>query len=218
MIRLYALPLSGYCTKVRIVLRIKEIPFEESLPPGGHYSSAEYQAYMPPGTLPSIEHDGFKLFDSEAIVEYLEDIHPAPSMRAMDPQYRAQQRAISQFHNTRLEPVVRSLFPLVKQAVTGETEAALHQAKENFLVQLGKLEQVIAPTPFIGGPTPCLADSGYPATLHMGRDIFSHLGVGISFSLMVEDWLGALDEHGIIGEEVRNNRAAIGHWLEGFSR
>ena len=54
MIRLYALPVSGYCTKVRIVLRIKDIPFEETPPLGGHYSSAAYQAHMPPGTMPSI--------------------------------------------------------------------------------------------------------------------------------------------------------------------
>ena len=218
MIRLFALPLSGYCTKVRIVLRIKDIPFEESLPPGGHYSSAEYQAYMPPGTLPSIEHEGFKLFDSEAIVEYLEDIHPEPSMRARDPQHRAQQRAISQFHNTRLEPAVRSLFPIVKQPATGETEDALRRAKENFLTQMDKLEQVIAPGPFIGGSSPCLADSGYPATLRMGQDIFSHLGVELSFSPTFDGWLGALEAHKIIGEEVAKNRAAIGDWLDGFRR
>lgn len=114
MMQLYALALSGYCAKVRIVLRLKNIAFEQVAPHGGHYSSAEYQRQMPPGSIPSIEHNGFKLFDSEAIVEYLEDLWQTPSMRAQDPQINARQSAITQFHNTRLEPAVRALFVHVK--------------------------------------------------------------------------------------------------------
>ena len=138
MIRFYALPLSVYCTKVRIVLRIKRIPYQEILPPGGHYTSAAYQTYMPPGTIPSIEHDDFKLFDSEAIVEYLEDVYPNPPMRAEDSRQMARQRAISQFHNTRLEPAVRALFPWVKQGAEMAGEDRLSGLLDGFCQQLEK--------------------------------------------------------------------------------
>ncbi len=218
MIRLYALPLSAYCTKVRIVLRIKRIRYEEAPPPGGHYSSAEYQARMPPGTMPSIEHDGFKLFDSEAIVEYLEDVYPDPPMRAADPRQRARQRAISQFHNTRVEPAVRMLFPLVRQGPETPGEDRPGSLPDGFSRQLEKLEQIIEPAPYVGGAEPCLADCAFPATLRMGQDIFAHLGATISFGPRVDAWLDTLEGHAVIGDEVAANRAAIAGWLEGFRR
>ena len=218
MIRLYALPLSAYCTKVRIVLRIKGIPYEESPPPGGHYSSAEYQALMPPGTIPSIKHDGFRLFDSEAIVEYLEDTYPVPPLRAEDPRDRARQRAISQFHNTRVEPAIRVLFPLVRQGLDTPGEDLPGDLLDGFFRQLEKLERIIDPAPYIGGAKPCLADCAFPATLRMGQDILAHLGADVSFSPRLDAWLGTLEGHAVIGEEVAANRAAVGNWLEGFRR
>ena len=218
MIRFNALPLSAYCTKVRIVLRIKRIPFEETPPPGGHYASAEYQTYMPPGTIPSVEHDGFKLFDSEAIVEYLEDVYPDPPMRAEDPRQRARQRAISQFHNTRVEPAVRVLFPLVKQGSEMPGEDGLGGLVDGFCRQLEKLEQIIDPAPYIGGAKPCLADCAFPATLRMGQDIFAHLGARVSLSPRLDAWLDALEDHAVIGDEVAANRAAIAGWLGGVRR
>jgi glutathione S-transferase/maleylpyruvate isomerase len=216
MIQLYALPLSAYCTKVRIVLRIKEIPFEETPPAGDHYSSDAYQAHMPPGTIPAVEDDGFKLFDSEAIVEYLEDVFPNPSMRAADPRIRGRQRAISQFHNTRVEPAVRALFPLVKQPQQAWTERAVREAHAEFQRQLEKLEQVVAPDPFVGGASPCLADCGFPATLRMGQDLFGFLGLRATFGPVVDPWLEALEGHPVIGDEVSKNRQAIAAWLDTF--
>lgn len=217
MIKLYALALSSYCTKVRIVLRIKGIPFEEVAPPGGHYSSDEYQSFMPPGSIPSIQQSDFKLFDSEAIVEYLEDISKNPPMLSRDFRIRARQRALAQFHNTAVEPAVRNSFPLARTLATGIDEDLLDNALQQFLNSLDKLESVIEPSPFLGGATPCLADCGFPATLRMGQDIFAYLGKTVSFSGKIENWLEALENHPIIGEEVENNRAAISQWLGSLS-
>lgn len=214
MIRFYALPVSGYCTKVRIVLRIKGLAYTESPPIGGHYSSEAWQRAMPPGSIPALEHDGLKLFDSEAIVEYLEDICPTPAMRSADPALRARQRAIAQYHNTRLEPTVRALFPLVKSAAADT--AALDNAAAAFHQALDKLLPVVEPDPFIGGETPCLADCGYPATLHMGVDILRHLGRQAELPRPYADWLAALDGHPVIAEEVAANRQAVAEWLAQF--
>lgn len=216
MIRLYALPLSAYCTKVRIVLQTKQIPYTESVPHGGHYTSDSYLQHMPPGTIPAIEDNGFKLFESEAIVEYLEDVFPDYPMRANDPAQRARQRAIAQFHNTRLEPAVRALFPLVKCAAAERDKDDVKRALNALNAALEKLEIIIEPAPFIGGDVPCLADCGYPATLRMGQDIFAALGVEVRFSEKVVCWMHALETHRVIGEEVKKNRQAVAEWMRPF--
>ena len=213
---LYGLALSGYCAKVRTVLKIKNLPFEESAPLGGHYTSAEHQQQFPPGSIPAIQHGDLKLFDSEAIVEYLEDISPSPSMRASDPGLRAKQRALAQFHNTRIEPIVRTLFPLVKGGKDNVDVSVLEQQISNLQIQLAKLCAVTTMYPFIGGETLCLADCGFPFTLRMAEDVFYHLGYEIVFSSTVADWLQAIEAHPIIGAEIVSNRAAVADWLAQF--
>jgi len=217
MIKFYALGISGYCTKVRIVLRMKQVPFEELRPDGGHYSSTAYQERVPPGTIPSIQMEAFTLFDSEAIVEFLEDRWPEPAMRSNDPEEKARQRALSQFHNTRLEPVVRKLFPLVKQKRGRKVNSEVRVLKTEFLEQIEKLGKVLSPAPFIGGRAPCLADCGFPTTIRMGQDIFHHFGVEIDLPVWANAWLGSLESDEIIGDEVKKNRAAVEKWLTAFS-
>lgn len=217
MIRFYALPLSGYCTKVRIVLRIKQIPYEESEPHGGHYSSDRFRQQMPPGSIPAIQDGELKLFDSEAIIEYLEDVYPEIPMRAIDPARRAKQRALAHFHNTKLEPSVRTLFPIIKTPAKDREQGIIECAVDAFRDAVDRLQNIIDPRPFIGGSRPCLADCGYPATLRMGQDIFSTLGVSVKIPEEIADWMAALESHGVIGDEVRKNRSAVADWMDQFT-
>ena len=217
MIRLYGLPLSTYCTKVRIVLRIKGVDFEDLAPPGGHYTSAEYRDNFAPGTIPFLEHDSIRLFDSEAIVEYLEEVFPDPSLLGSDPASRANQRALSGFHTTRVEPRVRALFPLVKQAAGDNACDSINACAQQFQYELDRLDQVIDPQPFLGGQAPCLADCAYPSTIHMGMDILEFLGSPVEMSSQLTNWLVKLDQQPVIGEEVESNRAAIAKWIQSVS-
>ena len=110
MLKLYAVPISLYCAKVRIVLRHKQLNWEEELPPGG-YGSDEYKEIIPAGNLPALIHDNLMLGDSEAIAEYLNEEFPVPNMLPGSTKERAKIRERSRFHDTRLEPAVRALFP-----------------------------------------------------------------------------------------------------------
>jgi len=62
----------------------------------------------------------------------------------------------------------------------------------------------------------CLADCGFPATLRMGEDIFSHLGDEVIFSKKVSIWMAALETHSVIGDEVQKNREAASEWVRQF--
>ena len=42
----YAHPLSTYCAKVRIVLKLKSIDFDEHIPPGGSYNSTLITSWL----------------------------------------------------------------------------------------------------------------------------------------------------------------------------
>ncbi len=112
MLTIYSVPVATYCAKLRIMMRHKSIEWEELPPPGG-YGSAEYKAIVPSGNLPAMIHDGFMLSDSEAIAEYLNEAFVETPMLPDTVQLRAKAREKGRFHDTRLEPAVRALYPQV---------------------------------------------------------------------------------------------------------
>ena len=214
MLVFYALPVSGYCTKVRIVLRKKGIPFEERVPHGGSYSTDAYRQAMPPGTIPSVDDDGFKLFDSEAIAEYLNERFPSPPLLANNLEQRARQRALSHFHNGRLEPTVRALFPLVKSKDKSIGSGVVDTAADAFVNQLLMLERVAVLRPWISGEAMCIADCAFPVTIAMGQDILRWLGVSTTLTTGVSKYLETAFCDDVVGEELVANRAAVAEWLE----
>ena len=113
MLTIYSVPVASYCAKLRIVLRNKNIIFNELPPPGG-YGSNEYRKIVPSGNLPAMIHDDFMLSDSESIAEYLDEFFPSIPMMPNTIKLRAKAREFSRSHDTRLEPAVRKLYPEVE--------------------------------------------------------------------------------------------------------
>jgi len=96
-VRLHWHPFSIYPRRVRIALREKRIPCEEVLVdlPGGALQTAAFRKLNPFGQLPVLEDDGVVLYESIAILEYLEERHPTPVlMPAGDPVARARTRQL----------------------------------------------------------------------------------------------------------------------------
>jgi glutathione S-transferase len=96
-------------------MRHKQIPFQESLPPGGG-GSAEYLSIVPSGNIPALVDGALILTDSEAIAEYLEEKYPDRPMLPETLEGRALSRERSRFSDTRLEPALRLTFPHVAPA------------------------------------------------------------------------------------------------------
>lgn len=65
--------------------------------------TAEYLARNPFGTMPVLElADGRTIFESLAIIEYLEEIHPTPSMWGATPEARGQARTLERVTDVRV--------------------------------------------------------------------------------------------------------------------
>lgn len=211
MIRLYAIPVSTSCARTRIVLEHKGLAFEELPPPTG-YSSTAYKEIIPAGTVPGLIIDDFALSDSAAQVEYLEDAFPTPPMLPTDAKSRAQLRAIAAFHDTRLEPSVRALFPLVKP-VAEQDSAGIKAAALLFEERLDLLDTLISPAPFLCGTLFSHVDAAFPTTIHMGMDICEKLGHTISLSANLSTWLQNLRGIPAVANTLSLNQAAVATWM-----
>jgi glutathione S-transferase len=91
MIRLHYHPFSTYSRRVRIALIEKNIPHELVLVDMANraHRSAEYLKLNPYGRVPALVEEDFVLFESTAILNYLEATHAQPPLVPSDARGRA---------------------------------------------------------------------------------------------------------------------------------
>jgi len=90
-LKLHYHPLSTYSRRVRIALAEKGIPHEAvvlDMPARRHREEA-YLSLNPYGRVPTLEEDGFVLYESTAILNYLEATRPSPPLAPADARGRA---------------------------------------------------------------------------------------------------------------------------------
>ena len=206
----FATPLSSYSAKVRIVLCVKNLRFEEREPPGG-YRSAQYRAIVPMGTMPAIQVGDWVLSESEAINEYLEEAHPAPPMLPADLRLRAEVRFFCRFHDLHLEPLVRALFPLAKSA--DRQAGAVADVRSRIEARLGQLASWARPQPYLLTSEISLADCGPLVTLPLASALLAACGQALELPAPLQAWLAAASRHPGVDRALSPWRSATAAWL-----
>src|SRR5687767_15145677 len=84
--------------RVRIALALKGIAAEEISVNlmQGEQAKPEYLAVNPLGVVPALVDDGTTVFESLAIIEFLDETHPQPPLLPQDPRGRARVRGLAQ--------------------------------------------------------------------------------------------------------------------------
>lgn len=209
MLQIYTIPVSLYSAKLRILLRHKELVWEEIPPPGG-YGSVEYRRIVPAGNLPALRDGSLLLADSEAIAEYLNEVHPEPQMLPDTPVGRAIVRERSRYHDTRLEPAVRALFQYIPECKRDGFEAGYHAAV--LTDRLEGLGQLLEKT-----PTPvmlALGDCGFPVTLCWLDLLISLLDLPVDIPVRVQEYRDSLHHHKAVAEEMVDYRPKLEAWVK----
>ena len=144
MLQLHSHPFSTYSRRVRIALIEKNIGAEliEVNMAAGAHRQAPYLELNPYGRVPTLVEDGFVLYESTAILGYLEATHPQPPLVPSG----ARERALVEMHMKLCDiQLARQtgtiIFP--KRFLPKERwdEAAMAQAKKEIEKHLGILER-----------------------------------------------------------------------------
>ncbi|SFI20212.1 glutathione S-transferase family protein [Albimonas pacifica] len=216
IITLYGIGVSAFVAKVRIVLDLKGLPFEEVPPPGG-YGSDEYRRLVPAGSVPGMVVDGVPLHDSNAMMEFLDEIAPEPPLMPSEPFARARVRALLGFHDTRVEAAVRALFPLVKRDWRAEPEA-VEAACAGVEAALERLDQLDAAAAVLAGEGVTLADLAYPCTLQMGAMLGAEMDRPLVLPPRIEDWCAQVSTLPAVARSLTIHAEAMEDWMAGFRR
>jgi maleylacetoacetate isomerase len=122
---LYTYWRSSSAYRVRLALAAKGLPYV-SVPVNlleGEQRSPAHLARSPMGHVPCLEVNGEAFVESVAIVELLEDLHPAPPLLPRDPAGRARVRALVEIVNAGTQPL-QNLHVLQKLSPDPEVRKA----------------------------------------------------------------------------------------------
>jgi len=166
MMRLYGHWRSLAAMRVRIALALKGLAWEEVSVDilGGAQHEAGYLAINPQAAVPALETgEGAPLFQSMAILEWLEETHPLPPLLPADPRGRARVRALAAIAAADSHPLLVPRVRAQLAAQFGADEAAIATWSRHFMDLAlrgaeGHLARDAVPGAWCHGDAPTIAD------------------------------------------------------------
>jgi maleylacetoacetate isomerase len=171
--RLYGYWRSGAAYRVRIALHLKGLAFETvavALRRAAHREPA-YGDVNPQHLVPTLEDGDLRLSQSLAIIEYLDEVYPAPALLPKSPAVRARTRQIALAIAADLHPLTNPRVLSYLEGVFGVDEDAQLAWRHHWMsLELGAVERLVDGVgPFALDAMPGLADICIVPQLYSAR-------------------------------------------------
>jgi len=161
---LYGPAYSTYARAARLALEEKGVTYklvEVDILKGDGQSPA-HLARHPYGKVPTLEHDGFTVYETGAVERYIDDALPGPKLTPADPKQRARMnQVIGLIDSYAYQPSVLGVAVerLVKPMLGAKTdEAMIAKSLPEAEKAMREIERLMGDNPFLAGPTLSLAD------------------------------------------------------------
>jgi glutathione S-transferase len=193
---LYGIPGSPYLRMPMLACEEKGAPYR-LVPMGpGDSKSPEHLARHPFGRIPAMEHDGFKLYEADAMIRYIDQVFPGASLTPADPKAQARMNQVMGIVDWYVMPSLSAGigfnriiaphfgFPVNEDAV----QAAMPLAR----TCLEALEDILGGQPYFAGEALSLAD--IMAVAHLEMVPWSKEGAELIAGSPLLAWLDRMNE------------------------
>jgi glutathione S-transferase len=168
MIKLYTFPLSTNSRKVRIALLEKGLEFERVNVDltQREQKNPDYLKIHPFGQVPALDDEGFIIYDSTVINEYLEDEYPYPALMPEDSEGRARARLMEDFRDTQFNPQFIKIMHETRKSEAERDANVIASATTEIAKCFDRMEGVLQGREYLVGPF-SLADIAFMANLDL---------------------------------------------------
>jgi glutathione S-transferase len=158
----HGIPGSPYVRMPLLACEEKGAPYQIAAMQFGQNKTPDYLARHPFGRIPVIEHDGFWLYEAAAIIRYIDQVFPGPSLTPADPKAQARMNQVMGIVDWYVMPTISSgigwnriVAPMIGRPVD---EEAVAKAVPGATTCVRALEQLLGTQPYMAGNTISLAD------------------------------------------------------------
>ena len=159
---IYGIPGSPYVRAALLGFEEKGVPYRLSPLAFGEQRAPEYLARHPFGRIPMVEHGDFRLYETQAILRYLDRLFPAPSFVPTDPRQEARMNQIVGITDWYVMPDIsvgicfgRLIAPLIGRPVD---EARIADSVPRATVCIDEIARLLGDQPFMAGDAASIAD------------------------------------------------------------
>jgi glutathione S-transferase len=159
----YGIPGSPFLRAVQLGLEEKQAPYRlEAMAPGAQ-KSPEALARHPFARVPVIEHGDFRLYETQAILRYLDALLPDPPLQPTEARAIGRMNQIVGINDWYLFPKVGAVIVfnrVIGPMLLGITpdEAAIESAMPIARICIAELERLLGHAPFLAGDRLSIAD------------------------------------------------------------
>ena len=161
MIRIWGRPTSVNVQKVMWLIGELNVPHER-IDVGGLFGKNREPAYLamnPNGLVPTLEEDGFVLWESNSIVRYLAGKFSPGGLEPKDPRARARAHSWMDWQLSVAGPALRGMFwGLIRTPPEKRDHAAIDASREESTAAMKILDAQLAKTPFVAGGSFSIGD------------------------------------------------------------
>jgi glutathione S-transferase len=168
MIKLYTFPPSTNSRKVRIALLEKGLEFERINVDLSkrEQKDPDYLKIHPFGQIPALDDEGFIIYDSTIINEYLEDEYPYPSLMPSDSEGRARARLMEDLRDTHFNPYFVHIIHEMRKPEGERDSQRIDNAKAEIVKCFDRIEAELGGKEYLAGPF-SLADVAFMSNIEL---------------------------------------------------
>lgn len=182
--------------KVHLTLEHKQIPYQLKMLSfqAGEHKKPEFLAVNPRGKVPALTDGDFAIWESNVIVEYLDDRWPERPVLPREPRQRARQRRIASEVMEYLGAAQQEMAHATFLAPGGKQDPALlARGRAAATAELARYEPELH-GPFLGEDSPSLADfTLYPIAAMLRRIATRFSPEPFEFTPRVADWMKRIE-------------------------
>jgi glutathione S-transferase len=193
-ITVHGIPGSPFLRSVEITLREKGVDYQFVALNPGEFKTPDYlENHHPFGRIPAFEHDGFRIYETQAILRYIDQVFPDPAQTPADPKDRARMNQVIGIIEWYFFP--KAAAPIAFNRIIGPrllgipgNEEAIAEAMPMGRTCFAELGRLLGDKPYFAGDNVSLADIMLAAQL----DLFNECAEGrelIGGTANLKPWL-----------------------------
>ena len=173
MIKLYTFPPSTNSRKVRIALIEKALEFERVNVDltKREQKNPDYLKLHPFGQIPTLDDEGFIIYDSTVINEYLEDEYPYPPLMPKDSEGRARARLLEDFRDSHFNGYFVHIIQEIRKPEGERDTQRVDNAKAEIAKAFDRIEKELEGKEYLAGAF-SLADIAFHAEHRPARSFW----------------------------------------------